>query len=68
MTNTVDPRLAIFAAKVSEAYDKVCEEQAQEFFDDYAPIGLEMTTINGLTVRFWEEGLEFYPEPTKTDD
>ncbi len=65
MTTVVNPMLAEFAAKVARAYEAVCDEFDQNFFDEYAPMQLELTTVDGPTVRFWEEGLEFYPSESK---
>ena len=66
MTKIIDPRMARFAAAVNDAYEKVCNDFTDEhFWDDYAPIQIELRTINGLTARFWEEGIEFYPAETK---
>lgn len=58
----VNPHLARFAAEISEAYDGVSERFPYEFFEAFAPLDLRLYTVDGLTVRFLEEGLEFYPK------
>jgi hypothetical protein len=59
---TVNTDLARFAAAISDAYDKVCADMPQAFFDLFGPMQLELRTADGVTLRFWEEGVEFYPE------
>lgn len=62
---TVDPRLARFAADLNDAFSKLIDGADSEFLNDYGPIGLELQTINGLTARYYEEGIDFYPEDKK---
>lgn len=62
----INPKLARFAALVNDAYERVCEEfDDDSFFGAFAPMGLELRTCDGLTARFWEEGIEFYPAEDK---
>lgn len=60
--STVTPELARFAANINDAYEKVCDEMPQEFFDLFGPVSIELRTGDGLTARFYEEGIEFYPK------
>lgn len=60
--STVQPDLARFAANLNDAYEKVCNETPDEFFSIFAPVSIELHTGDGLTARFYEEGIEFYPK------
>lgn len=63
MSAPIDPRLARFTAGLFDLYSKFCDDFTDDdFFGDYDPISLELRTINGLTAKFWEEGIEFYPK------
>lgn len=59
---TVMPNLARFAAALNDAYEQVCKEAPDEFFDIYGPVSIQLYTCDGLTARFYEEGIEFYPK------
>jgi hypothetical protein len=59
----VNPLLARFAADLNDAYDKVCEDPAhEEFFRIFEGVSIRLFTVDGLTAKFWEEGIEFYPK------
>lgn len=59
----VNGDLAQFAAEVQKAYQKVCDnpKYSDDFFRIFSPT-IELHTEDGLTAKFWEEGIEFYPE------
>lgn len=63
----VNPDLARFAASLNAAIDKVCDEMPDDFFSLFAPVSIELHTGDGLTARFYEEGIEFYPEEASSD-
>ena len=58
---TINPDLARFAAELSDTYDALCDKYPQAFFDAFRP-RIELRTVDGLTARFYEEGIEFYPK------
>jgi len=58
---TVLPQLARFAAALNDAYEEVCNGTPDEFFQLFGPVSIELRTGDGLTARFYEEGIEFYP-------
>lgn len=61
---TVNPTLAKFAVDTAEFIEKMYDKYAAEdpeFFAIYAP-EIKIFTVDGLTVEFFEEGIEFYPE------
>lgn len=68
MASTVRPSLARLMADLQDAWDKILTEHLAQNpdLDDYAPFGLSVTTIDGLTARFYEEGIEFYPNEKET--
>jgi hypothetical protein len=59
---TVNPMLARFAAALNDAYEAVCDEAPDEFFEVFGPVRIKLYTIDGLTAEFYEEGIEFYPD------
>lgn len=60
---TVHPSLARFAAELNDAYEAICEKpEYDEFFKLFYPVSIELRTGDGLTARFFEEGIEFYPK------
>lgn len=60
---TVHPKLAKFAAELNDAYDAICAKpEYDEFFSLFGPVAIKLYTGDGLTAKFWEEGIEFYPE------
>jgi len=65
---TVHPGLARFAAALYDAYAEVCDNPEHDtFFDLFNPVGIELRTADGLTARFFEEGIEFYPVDKDAD-
>lgn len=62
MTTTVLPALARFAADLNDAWEKVVEGMDDDFFNLFAPVEIRLYTGDGLTAKFWEEGIEFYPK------
>ena len=58
---TVHPTLARFAAALNDAYEEVCEAAPDEFFQLFGPVEIKLYTGDGLTAKFYEEGIEFYP-------
>jgi hypothetical protein len=59
---TVHPLLARFAADLNEAYEAVCAKpEYDEFFKLFHPVSIELSTGDGVTAHFYEEGIEFYP-------
>jgi hypothetical protein len=58
---TVNPMLARFAAELNDAYEKVCKEAPDEFFETFGPVSIKLFTCDGLTAEFYEEGIDFYP-------
>lgn len=56
------------AADLERAFDTVLAEHlakddSQEgWVDIFAPYSIRLYTINGYTAKFWEGGVEFYPE------
>lgn len=64
MTNPiVDPAIARFAAEVKEFFDNTLDRYAEQDarFLDHSPLSMQITTVDGIAARFWEEGIEFYP-------
>lgn len=63
--STINPMLARFAADLNDAWEKLCDGAPDEFFDLFTPVSIELRTGDGLTARFYEEGIEFYPKEDK---
>jgi hypothetical protein len=59
---TINPYLARFAADLNDAYAKICEEAPDEFFALFDPVSIVLHTGDGVTAKFWDEGIEFYPK------
>ena len=57
---TVNPALARFAADLNDAYEKLCDQYPDEFFDLFHPMSLRLYTGDGLTAVFYEEGILHY--------
>ena len=64
MAAVLNHHLLTFAVKLEKAINKALDEDP-EFATIWAPIGVELHTIDGLTAKFLEEGIEFYPEEKK---
>lgn len=64
---TVHPDLARIAADLNDAWDKICEAAPDEFFGLFSPVSIRLYTGDGLTARFYEEGIEFYPKEAKSE-
>lgn len=61
---TVNPTLAKFAVELSEIIDKLFDKysvQDAAFYEIYEP-EIRLYTTDGLTAKFYEEGIEFYPK------
>ena len=59
MSAFVDPKLAAFAAELSEAVDNLLDKYD---LTHHRPVDVVLTTCDGIAAKFWEEGIEFYPE------
>ena len=57
----VNPKLAVFAARLNEAWEKLCDDTEVDFFDLFGPVEIKLYTVDGFTAKFWEDGIEFYP-------
>ncbi len=66
MRQIVNEELVSFISEVNGAYKRICEDPKYSdlFFEIYKP-SIRLYTDDGLTARFWEEGIEFYPEEKK---
>lgn len=59
----VNPLLARFAADLSDAWERLCEDPEHDtFFNLFEGVSIKLYTSDGLTAKFWEEGIEFYPK------
>lgn len=67
----VQPQMAALLAELKTATDEIIDKHLNEadalggdknYLQFYMPIGVQVTTIDGLTAQFYEEGIEFYPE------
>lgn len=59
---TIQPMLARFAADLNDMWTKLCEEAPDEFFNTFGQVSIQLYTDDGLTAKFYEEGIDFYPE------
>lgn len=60
---TIHSGLARLMADLTEAVDAVIDKPEHKgVIDTWGPISVEVSTVDGLTARFYEEGIEFYPE------
>lgn len=57
----IGSELARFAADLEEAFNEVCNRHAPHL-EHYFPLGLELHSGDGVTARFMEDGIDFYPE------
>lgn len=66
MAQTISNDIAIFAAELNKAFDKLLEKHLDDDNSDlrhYAPITLVLAdTYGDVFAQFYEEGVEFYPE------
>lgn len=63
MSNAIHPSLARLMADLSDAVDSVLAKPGHAgAIDIWAPIGVQITTVDGVTANFLEEGIVFYPE------
>lgn len=62
--STVHPDLARFAANLNDLWVALCEKEdpGSDFWDIFAPVSIKLYTGDGLTAKFWEDGIEFYPK------
>lgn len=59
----VNPKLARFALDVQEAWTAICEKpEHDEFFNLFGNVNIKVYTGDGLTLEFYEEGIDFYPK------
>ncbi len=61
----VDAKLAALAAELDEAFTRILDKHlssGDSSLRHHTPIGLYLTTVDGVAVSFIEEGLEFYPD------
>lgn len=57
----ISAELAKFAADLEEAFNEVCNRHIP-LLENYYPLGLELHTADGVTARFMDDGIDFYPE------
>lgn len=57
----VNPKLAVFAARLNDVWEQLCDETEMDFFDLFGPVEIKLYTVGGYTAKFWEDGIEFYP-------
>lgn len=58
----VDPKFMAFLVDVERAFNEALEKHD---IGSHAPIGCAITTCDGLAARFYEDGIELYPEPKR---
>lgn len=64
MSSPVNPALLRLALEIERFIDEVFDRYAAEnrdFYEIYEP-EIRLYTTDGLTAKFYEEGIEFYPE------
>ena len=65
MADIISRELSRFLADLEEAVTNVLDKHIAfngEIADIYSPIGFYVSTCNGLTASFIEEGIELYPK------
>lgn len=61
MSTMVDPKFMAFLVDVERAF---VEALKKHDIEHHAPIGFEVSTIDGVAARFYEDGIELYPADT----
>lgn len=59
MGAVVDPKFMAFLLDVERAFSEALEKYD---ITHHSPIGYEISTCDGLAARFYEDGIELYPE------
>lgn len=62
MGQIINTKLAQFAAELEESYSALVEKYWDGGLEYFGAMDLRVYTDDGLTLKFWEEGVEFYPE------
>lgn len=58
----VDPRLARFGADLADLWDEFCNRpEYDSLFKLYPGLGMTVHSEDGLLLKFYEEGVAFYP-------
>ena len=67
----VDSKLAKLTADLDEAFTRILEKHLSDgdsSLRHHTPIGLYLTTVDGVAASFIEEGIEFYPKSKIVDE
>lgn len=64
MSTIVNGDFAAFAAELGREFERILDEHLKRGSDiqHHVPIGLRLITVDGVAAKFYEEGIEFYPE------
>ena len=65
MTNPIPGEILRFLADLDEAVTAVIDKHVttnSKYLQHYAPIGVNVTTVDGVLASFMEEGVEIYPD------
>lgn len=58
MSTIVDPKFMAFLVEVERVFTEGLEKHS---ISHHYPIGIEITTVDGVAARIYEDGMELYP-------
>lgn len=68
---TIPSELAAMIAELELAWNDISErhfaadEKRRDILRHFAPLDVRVYSVDGFLARFYEEGIEFYPEEVK---
>ena len=65
----MDPKMMAFVAELAAEFDRILTkhfEADDSSLVNHAPIGLQLTSIDGVVADFLEDGIDLYPKEKKS--